>query len=94
MTGALTKPAIRKITIDALHRSIGLLNGPVHVCLPGEPDRDLAFEGLELDSLTTLEVLMEIEDASGVEFDPELLPELGTLNHLVDYVVARQGGNG
>lgn len=91
MTDAARTPAaIRLLVIDALHQSIGLLNEPAHVRLKERPDRDLAFADLELDSLSTLEVLMEVEEATGVELDPELLPELATLDGLVAYVAARQ----
>ena len=43
---------------------------------------------LELDSLSTLEMLMEIEEAVGIELDPELLPELVTLDALVEHIMA------
>lgn len=88
MTHPLDRPAIRMLAIDALHRSIGLLNEPAYARLRQEPERDLAFADLELDSLSTLEVLMEIEEAVGIELDPKLLPELVTLNGLVEHIVA------
>lgn len=88
MTAPLDQPAIRLLAIEALHRSIGLLNEPAYARLRQEPERDLAFADLELDSLSTLEVLMEIEEAVEVELDPELLPELVTLNALVDHILA------
>ncbi len=86
MTATLDRPAIRLLAIEALHRSIGLLNDPAHARLREETGRDIAFADLELDSLSTLEVLMEIEEAVGIELDPELLPELETLNGLVGYI--------
>ena len=63
MTDPLDRPAIRLLAIEALHRSIGLLNEPAYARLRQEPERDLAFADLELDSLSTLEMLMEIEEA-------------------------------
>ena len=72
MTDPLDRPAIRLLAIEALHRSIGLLNEPAYARLRLEPDRDVAFADLELDSLSTLEALMEIEEAVAVELDPEL----------------------
>ena len=88
MTDPLDRPAIRLLAIEALHRSIGLLNEPAYARLRQEPERDLAFADLELDSLSTLDMLMEIEEAVGIELDPELLPELGTLDALVEHIMA------
>ncbi|MDA0219412.1 MAG: acyl carrier protein [Proteobacteria bacterium] len=88
MTDPLDRPAIRLLAIEALHRSIGLLNEPAYARLRQEPERDLAFADLELDSLSTLEMLMEIEEAVGIELDPELLPELVTLDALVEHIMA------
>ena len=88
MTDPLDRPAIRLLAIEALHRSIGLLNEPAYARLRLEPDRDVAFADLELDSLSTLEALMEIEEAVAVELDPELLPRLVTLDGLVDHILA------
>ena len=66
----------------------GLLNEPAYARLRQEPERDLVFADLELDSLSTLEMLMEIEEAVGIELDPELLPELVTLDALVEHIMA------
>lgn len=88
MTDPLDRPAIRLLAIEALHRSIGLLNEPAYARLRQEPERDLVFADLELDSLSTLEMLMEIEEAVGIELDPELLPELVTLDALVEHIMA------
>ena len=88
MTDPLDRPAIRLLAIEALHRSIGLLNEPAYARLRQEPELDLVFADLELDSLSTLEMLMEIEEAVGIELDPELLPELVTLDALVEHIMA------
>lgn len=90
MTAVLDRDAVRLLAIEALHRSIGLLNDPAYARIRQEPSRDLVFAELELDSLSTLEVLMEIEEAVEVELDPELLPELETLSGLVDFIVANR----
>ena len=77
--------------IESVHSvllSIGLLNEPAYARLRQEPERDLVFADLELDSLSTLEMLMEIEEAVGIELDPELLPELVTLDALVEHIMA------
>lgn len=87
----MDRAAIRALAIEALHRSTGLLNDPAFAALRRDTTRDLAFSEIALDSLSTLEVLMEIEDATGIELDPDLLPELGTVDRLVDHIHARLG---
>ena len=94
MTAALDRSGIREVVIGSLHESIGFLNDPRYARVGDAREMDIAFEELELDSLSTLEVLMEIEEKTGVELDPELLPELRTLNGLVDYIAVKQPGAG
>ena len=91
MSVPMDRPAVRALALEALHKATGLLDDPAHARLRQDGDRDVAFAELELDSLSTLEILMELEDATGLELDPELLPELATLNGLVDHVVALCG---
>jgi len=91
MNESMDRPAIRALVIEALHRATGLLNEPAFAGLRGDATRDLAFADIELDSLSILEVLMELEDATGVELDPDLVPELGTLDRLVDHIEALRG---
>jgi hypothetical protein len=46
VTATLDRPAIRSLAIEALHRSIGLLNDPAYARLRQEPARDIAFADL------------------------------------------------
>ena len=48
--------------------------------------RDTTFESLGVDSLDTVEMLMNLEDKIGVEI--ELSQKVETVGELVDYVVA------
>ena len=52
-----------------------------------EIDRDTTFESLHLDSLDTVEMLMELEDELGV--DLEIEEKLGTVGELADFIEAK-----
>ena len=52
-----------------------------------EIDRDTTFESLHLDSLDTVEMLMELEEELGV--DLELEEKLGTVGELADFIEAK-----
>ena len=52
-----------------------------------ELDRDTTFESLHLDSLDTVEMLMELEEQLGV--DLELEEKLATLGELADFIESK-----
>ena len=52
-----------------------------------EMDRDTTFESLHLDSLDTVEMLMELESELGV--DLELEEKVSTLGELADFIETR-----
>jgi acyl carrier protein len=53
----------------------------------GDLDRDTTFESLHLDSLDTVEMLMELEEELGV--DLELEEKLSTLGELADFIESK-----
>ena len=53
---------------------------------PAEVTRDTRFQDVGVDSLDTVEMLMNLEDKIGVEI--ELSQKVETVGELVDYVVA------
>ena len=53
---------------------------------PAEITRDTRFQDVGIDSLDTVEMLMNLEDKIGVEI--ELSQKVETVGELVDYVVA------
>ena len=53
---------------------------------PAEVTRDTRFQDVGIDSLDTVEMLMNLEDKIGVEV--ELSQKVETVGDLVDYVVA------
>lgn len=76
---------VREIVIKALDRAAGLLTEPgtARLVMTGG---DLDLAGLELDSLTNLELIMEIEDIFGIELDAEIVAAQQTLNALVAHI--------
>ena len=53
---------------------------------PAEVTRDTRFQDVGIDSLDTVEMVMNLEDKIGVEI--ELSQKVETVGELVDYVVA------
>ncbi len=52
-----------------------------------ELDRDTTFESLHLDSLDTVEMMMELENELGVDLEPE--EKLSTLGELADFIESK-----
>lgn len=80
---------IRKAVVDALHAATGVLNDPVagRTLLAGE---DFRFASLEMDSLTLFEMMMNIEEALGLELDADEVAEHETLSALVAWLDSRR----
>ena len=51
-----------------------------------EMDRDTTFESLHVDSLDMVEMVMDMEEELGVEFDMEGDLKLETIGDLADYI--------
>ena len=62
---------------------------------PDQLTLDAPFEGLGIDSLASVELLWNIEDAFKIKLppDPVDLPTLGDVVGYVDQIVARQSSN-
>ena len=69
--------AIEQALSEALQRPIS-----------GMPEETRLFDDLHLDSTSVLELLMALEDAVGIEVDPESLDisDFKTIGTLADYV--------
>ena len=52
-----------------------------------ELDRDTTFESLHLDSLDTVEMLMDLESELGVDLEPE--EKIATLGELADFIESK-----
>lgn len=87
-----TKDDLRTVVVNALHAATGVLNDPVRgrALLAGE---DLSFAELDIDSLTMLEMLMEIEDQLGLEIDADEVAEHETLAALIYHLSRRTSGD-
>ena len=71
---------------DKVFQAIAELNAERNDSNPAEVTRDTRFQDVGIDSLDTVEMLMNLEDKIGVEI--ELSQKVETVGELVDYVVA------
>ncbi len=71
--------------IRALDAVTGILNQPdvAHRLMAGD---DVAFADLDLDSLSTLEMIMQIEDRFGVELDVDMVSQQVSVDGLVGWL--------
>lgn len=58
-------------------------------CDPSEIKMETTFESLGIDSLDTVEMLMDLEDQLGMEI--ELDQKVETVGDLVDFIESKQG---
>jgi acyl carrier protein len=79
---------IRAVVVSALDAVAGVLNRPdmARTLMAGQ---DLAFDVVEIDSLSLLELVMQIEDALGVELDADEVAAQGSINGLVRFLQPR-----
>ena len=59
-------------------------------CDPSEITRDMTFQDLGIDSLDTVEMLMDLEDKIGCEI--ELDEKVETVGELVDFIESKMNG--
>ena len=71
---------------DKVFQAIAELIAERNASDPAEVTRDTRFQDVGIDSLDTVEMLMNLEDKIGVEI--ELSQKVETVGELVDYVVA------
>ena len=71
---------------DKVFRAIAELIAEHNDSDPAEVTRNTRFQDVGIDSLDTVEMLMNLEDKIGVEI--ELSQKVETVGELVDYVVA------
>ena len=71
---------------DKVFRAIAELIAERNDSDPAEVTRNTRFQDVGIDSLDTVEMLMNLEDKIGVEI--ELSQKVKTVGELVDYVVA------
>jgi len=81
---------------DLVTAILGCLQEVLKRPLPSAGEQTRLFEELHLDSTTTLELLMAVEEAVGVEFDMEALhmedfQSVGTLADSVESILAPVG---
>ncbi|EKC55343.1 acyl carrier protein [human gut metagenome] len=74
------------IMSDKVFQAIAELIAERNDSNPAEVTRDTRFQDVGIDSLDTVEMLMNLEDKIGVEV--ELSQKVETVGELVDYVVS------
>lgn len=80
---------VKRVVLDALAGAMGGKNSPgVRAGL--ETGTDVAFDTLDLDSLSRFELMMQIEDALDVELDDDEVQEQGTVLGLVAFLEAKR----
>ena len=79
---------LRDVVIAALDSVTGVMNIPetARGLMAGQ---NLAFDTLDIDSLALLEIVMELEDALGVELDADEVAAQGSVDGLAQYLAKR-----
>jgi acyl carrier protein len=79
---------LRDVVIGALDAVTGVMNVPATArgLMAGQ---DLAFDVLDIDSLSLLEIVMQLEDALGVELDADEVAAQGSVDGLVRFLHQR-----
>ncbi len=81
---------VRKTIVDALEYAVHISRNPRFAHVAKDPDADLEFRLLEMDSLSIMEVCSKVEDDTGVLIDLEHILIHPTLDKLTDFVTAEQ----
>lgn len=84
---------IRALLIDALDASAGVRGNPAFATALARGE-DIRLEALELDSLTRFEVMMQLEEALGIELDDDEVAAAGSLEGLVSHLAGVVGAQG
>jgi acyl carrier protein len=79
---------IRTVVIAALDVVAGVMNRP-DMARPLMAGQDVAFDAVDIDSLSLLEMVMQIEDALGVELDADEVAAQGSVDGLVRFLARR-----
>lgn len=82
---------IKSVVIAALDRAIGVMNTPAtaRALMRGQ---DLTFDTVEIDSLSVMEMVMQIEDVLGVELDADEVVAQQSVDGLVAFLEKRIEG--
>jgi acyl carrier protein len=80
--------SLRDVVIGALDRVTGVMNVPATArgLMAGQ---DLAFDTLDIDSLSLLEIVMQLEDALGVELDADEVAAQRSVDGVVRFLAQR-----
>ncbi len=84
---------VRQVVVAALDKAAGAA-GPARLCRDVLAGRNVELAGLDLDSLTIFEIVMELEDNLGLELDAEHVANQPTLSDLVAFLETQQASAG
>ena len=80
--------------LSAIDFASGALNKEPIARKLAEPNADIEFSELDLDSLAAMEVCLEIEDKTGLEIDLADLARYPTLNTLAGFLAGKTASDG
>ena len=86
----MTPSEARRQILQALAAASLALNDPYTGPRLRDPNADIGFEELNLDSLAALECCMVLEESSGLEIDPADLTTYNSVNKLAAYIVEKR----
>jgi acyl carrier protein len=84
----MQRDPIELAILAALQRSLDIMGDSVLSLIANDPNQDLDFDKLDMDSLTAAQVCLHIEDETGFECDVEHLATHRSLGALADLIRA------
>jgi acyl carrier protein len=79
---------VRQALVRVLDRAFDASNRPALLKEISQPNGNLDFSSLDIDSLSAAEMCLYIEDETGVIVDLGHLAQYPSLNELTDFIVA------
>lgn len=79
----------RKKVLQALHTATNVFNEPSLSAKLLDPNKDITFVELQLDSLAAIECCMALEDDVRIDIDPADLAIHNSINKLAEHIVRR-----
>jgi acyl carrier protein len=86
----MSAPSYRE-RIIAILAELGELEGTKRADLLAEPEQDVEFVAIAMDSLTALDLCVNLEDATGRTVEPADLVSYPSINRLAAYLDAGGG---
>ena len=88
----MNKAEARKLVVNILDEKTQVMNSATLSPQLRNPEADLPMSALELDSLEQVDISMEIEVRTGLNFDLAELAQAQSLNDLAAHIARRMEG--